>query len=110
MDPLTSLWARFGAVEELQIDDEFRSHMAQRSHYREHRVSVSEIFELFDGEPAFFQNGGTRRAPIIMVGPTARGRLLCVPLEPAGMEGVWRVVTAFEANAGHRQRYQEATQ
>jgi hypothetical protein len=110
VDRLIRLWEHFGAVEELQIDDEFRSHMRERGVYREHRVSVAEIFESLEGAPAFFENGGAHRAPIIMVGPTMHGRLLCVPLEPAGVFGVWRVVTAFEANAGHRQRYQEAMQ
>lgn len=84
--------------------------MRERSFYAEHRVSVAEILEAFNGNPAYFENGGTRRAPIIMVSPTLHGRLLCVPLEPTGTDGVWRVVTAFEANASHQQRYREATE
>lgn len=73
------LFERYGAVEELQIDDEFRTHMANRATYREHRVSVAEIFEVHEGNPRYFENSGTRRAPVIMVGPTSQGRILVRP-------------------------------
>ena len=53
MDPLAHLWQHFGTVEELQIDDEFRSHMQERGFYQEHRVSIIEILEIFDGAPSF---------------------------------------------------------
>lgn len=107
MSDTSHLLDRYGSVEELQVDDDFRRHMAERSFYKEHRVTISEILEVFDGRPSFFANGGSKRAAIIMVGPTTRGRILCIPLEPTGLFGVWRLVTAFEANASHRARYQE---
>jgi hypothetical protein len=81
--------------------------MTERATYARHQVSMTEILEVHGGDPRYFMNSGTHRAPIIMVGPTAAGRWLCVPLEPAGQSGVWRPVTAFEANAHHRGKYSQ---
>lgn len=65
-----------------------------------------ELVQVLEGAPQFFENvGSDRAAPVIMVGPTASGRMLVVPIQPTGRRGVWRPVTAFEANAHHKRRY-----
>ena len=87
----------------------FLEHMAERATYDKHRVSLKEITEVLIGQPEYFLNEVERRAPLIMVGPTLENRILVVPIEPVGREGVWRVVTAFEANTHHKTRYVEET-
>ena len=105
---LDELFGAYGRVEELDFDDAFAGHMAeeQRS-YEKHRVSEQEIREVLAEVPGFFENIGEQRAPIIMLGPTRAGRIIVAPLEPTHRWGTWRPVTAFEANAHHRQRYAE---
>lgn len=98
----------YGAVEELDFDDTFGAHMAsERRRYGKHTVSEREIREVLGGSPRFFENTGRQRAPLIMLGPTRADRVLAVPLEPTHRWGVWRPVTAFEANTHHRERYRE---
>jgi hypothetical protein len=97
-----------GAVEELEFTEEFLEHMRSRGTYEKHVVNVTEILEVHSGEPKYFLNSSTGRAPVIMLGITTDGRWLCVPVEPvSGRKGVWQPVTAFEANAHHRRRYEE---
>ena len=99
-----------GPVEELELDSEYILHQGQRAIYDKHRVSPSEIIETHEGSPEYFENiGEQRRAPLLLVGPTDGGRMILVPLEPTGRWGVWRVVTAFEANSHHRERYHGET-
>jgi hypothetical protein len=95
-------------VEQLEITPEFLAHMARRAFYREHRVSLSELMEVHAGNPRYFRNATGLRAPFVMVGRTAAGRILCVPIEPTASLGLWRPVTAFEANTHHVTRYLQA--
>ena len=99
----------YGRVEELHIDEEFTSHMAkERRQYGKHSVTEKEIRQVHAGAPEYFENEGEgKRAPTIMVGPTDSDRIIVVPIEPTHTIGVWRTVTAFEANAHHRDRYEE---
>jgi hypothetical protein len=109
MDAIESLFLTHGRVEELAFDDRLIDHLNERGTYAKHVVSLAEILEVHQGRPRYFLNtgSGARRAPAIMLGLTARGRCLCVPIEPVGSDGVWRPVTAFEANAHHREKYEE---
>ena len=106
MGEVAQLFSEHGEVEELDVDDDFLAHLTERATYAKHNVTLTEILQVHAGQPKYFTNVGTHRAPIIMVGPTFAGRLLCVPVEPTNRHGVWRLVTAFEANAHHRLRYQ----
>ncbi len=99
------LFKQFGYVQELEFDDAFKAHLRRRASYEKHRVSIREINEVLLGIPAYFVNALSGRAPLIMVGPTLRNRFLCVPIEPTERRGIWRPVTAFEANKHHIERY-----
>ncbi|MBI2917900.1 MAG: hypothetical protein HYY01_07870 [Chloroflexi bacterium] len=110
MDDAEALFSTHGRVEELQFDEAFLQHLAERGTYRKHVVSVQEIVEAHGGTPRYFLNAGTGRAPVIMVGTARSGRCLVVPMEPTGQVGIWRPVTAFEANRHHRQRYEGSEQ
>ena len=105
---ITDILSSSGPVEELELDDALQEHLQERGTYDKHRVSLSEILEVHQLSPKLFTNSSPHgRAPVIMVGPTAAGRFLCIPIEPAGKWGVWRPVTAFEANTHHREKYRE---
>jgi len=108
VDIISQLFRDRGTVDELQFDLEFQEYARERATYAKHRVTVTEIGEVLDYRPRFFVNSG--RAPIAMVGPTLAGRLLVVPVEPTSVRGIWRPVTAFEANARHRKAYEGAGQ
>ena len=73
----------------------------------DHGIDVVEVLEVLDREPRFFVNRAERRASHVMVGPTLAGRLLVVPIEDWG-RGIWRPVTAFDANAWQTRRYRSS--
>ena len=105
MEDVAEVFSRHGEVLALEVDDEFLEHLADRAVYSKHRVTATEVLEVHAGAPKYFENAGRHRAAIVMVGPTVAGRFLCVPIEPTGRIGRWRPVTAFEANAHHKERY-----
>ena len=95
-----------GPVQELELDDALWHHLRDRGTYAKHIVKLTEIVEVHGDVPKLFVNSSaTGQAPIVMVGPTATGRMLCIPLVPTGKWGVWKPVTAFEANTHHREKY-----
>lgn len=75
--------------------------------FADHRVAIIDVLDVLDLEPRLFVNRRARRASHVMVGPTYSGRLLVVPIEEWG-RGIWRPVTAFEANAWQVRRYRSS--
>ena len=105
---LSELFQVAGSVEALELDDTLADHLRQRGTYEKHRVRLAEVIQVLARAPCFFENvGAARTAPVIMVGPTDSGRMLVIPIEPTSHHGVWRPVTAFEANSHHIKRYTE---
>lgn len=86
-------------VVDLAFDD------ANEAKFASHKITVAEVLQVLDGDPRFFRNRADRRASHVMVGPTAGNRLLVVPIEEWGGEGIWRPVTAFSANDSQTARY-----
>ena len=105
--PPEELFKAYGRVEELNIDAGFAMHMAGPGRqYPKHIVTGKEVRQVYSAAPEYFENTGEdRKAPIIMVGPTDAGRMVCVPIAPTHIEGLWYPVTAFEATAHHILRY-----
>jgi uncharacterized DUF497 family protein len=75
--------------------------------FNRHRVSIIEVQQVFEKWPKFYRNRPGARATHVMVGPTSRGRVLVVPIEPLGADGLWRPVTAFQATPGQVSRYRK---
>lgn len=110
MQALDDLFNVHGLVGAIECDAAFIEHMASEGRdYEKHEVTPQEIEEALQIAPVFYKNDEGKRAPLIMVGLTQASRMLVAPLEPTNRRGVWRAVTAFEANAHHRRRYEEET-
>ena len=75
LQEMQELFSVHGRVEELEVDGEFVSHMADIARqYRKHIVSAREVEEVHSTAPEYFKNEGEeKRAPVIMVGPTVSG-------------------------------------
>src|SRR6266498_2575597 len=77
-------------IEELQIDEYNEAEMAH------HNVGRDEIDEVLNGDYRLLRNSGKYpNQPYLMVGRTAAGRWLTIPIGPTEMPGVWRPGTAF---------------
>jgi hypothetical protein len=83
----------------LLFDDENEAKFAR------HGVTLTEVLEVFEKWPRYYVNRPDRRATHVMVGPTLRGRVLVVPIEAWGTDGLWRPATAFPADPGQVSRY-----
>lgn len=88
-------------VTELVFDSENEMKLAVRG------IGPIDVLEVLDGEPRFFVNRRGRRASHVMIGPTLGGRLLVVPIEDWG-PGIWRPITAFDANTWQARRYRSS--
>lgn len=73
----------------------------------DHGVTIMDVLEVMDIQPRFFANRRARRASHVMIDPTRSGRVLVVPIEDWG-RGIWRPVTAFDANGWQAQRYRSS--
>jgi len=61
---IQSIFADNGPVEELELDEELEHHLIERGITEKHIVSFVEILEVLQGNPRFFENLPSRRAPI----------------------------------------------
>lgn len=81
-------------IYDLEVDDENTRHM-----YDRHGVTEEELWEVFDShEVRIVANEGEHRTrrPYAIIGPTAAGRWLYIPIEATSSAGVWRPATAFD--------------
>jgi hypothetical protein len=135
---LEDLFGAYGTVDELELGDRLLEHLRERATFKKHVVSLAEIVQAHEGAPRYYLNEGStagstatatgrpssegtqdnprtgnprdRAAPIVMLGATDAGRILKVPLVPTDYWGIWRPITAFEANTYDRKRYEEGQQ
>jgi hypothetical protein len=68
-------------------------------------VSSDELFEVLYGTPVFPGNQRGWSATLLMIGRTAGGRLLTVPLAPTPTYGLWRPATAWSSSPSEIARY-----
>ena len=88
-------------VREFVFDD------VNEAKFIDHGATIIDVLAALDLEPRFFVNRRARRASHVMVGPAQSGRVLVVPIEDWG-RGLWRPVTAFDANAWQVRRYRSS--
>lgn len=70
-----------------------------------HGVTMREALEVMEGDPKAFRNHSEGGAPWILIGSTIRGRLLTLPLDPTGEQGVWRPRTGYDSSIKEQRRY-----
>jgi uncharacterized DUF497 family protein len=73
-------------------DDENEAHIA------EHGVTIREVNQMVENRHIILRNRRDGRAPLLLVGRTHGGDVLCVPIEATNDPDVWRPVTAFPAS------------
>jgi uncharacterized DUF497 family protein len=78
-------------VRALSWNDETEAHIA------EHGVTPREVNQMVENPHIIVRNRQGRRAPMLLIGRTHGGRVLCVPLAKTRDPGVWRPITAFPA-------------
>lgn len=80
--------------------------MKKRGTNAKHRVKDTEVFAAHQRDkPAYYMSEPGHRALVYMLGETQEKRLILVALVPSKRSGIWEAVTAYEANAHHRDRY-----
>lgn len=88
-------------IRELRWDDWNRTHLA-REH---HEVSEEEVRQVLAGPYLLLTSKTNPRRPMF-IGPTARGRMLVIVLDPEG-EGVYYAVSGRPAHRTERRYYDE---
>ncbi len=86
-------------ISRLRWDDWNRAHIAR------HDVTRDEAEEVCHGP---YIDGEANKGRIILIGPTATGRMLAVILDPEPEPGVYYPVSARPASRKERRQYQEA--
>jgi len=81
-------------IDDLLIDELNEAKMSSHAvgAYEVLEILVEDKFEAFSNPS--HRSGG---APYVLVGPTAAGRFLTVPIDPTPLEGVWRPRTAYDS-------------
>ncbi len=79
------------------IFDEHNEHEMAR-----HGVVADEVDELKWNRNVVLRNHRGEAGSVLLVGETAGGRLLTVPLAPTNDPTTWRPATAFDAGPHHR--------
>lgn len=70
-----------------------------------HQVTAIEVFQVLDGSPVFVRNKKQHQARLIMIGPTAGGRILSVPIAETPVDGLWRPATGWVSTEAEKARY-----
>ncbi len=69
-----------------------------------HDVTVREAYQVLWSKPRAFRNH-SRGAPWIIIGPTASGRMITLPIDPTDEPGIWKPRTAYDSSRKERRRY-----
>jgi|SRR5208337_777563 len=61
--------------------------------------------EVKDGLPLFFPNAIDKAASHLMIGQSGDGRYWVVAIKPTDEDGIWRVITGYEAGPKQIEQY-----
>lgn len=70
---------------------------ANEAHVAKHGIAPRELNQLIENPHIVVRNRKRRRAPLMVIGRTHGGRVLCVPIQATREPDVWRPVTAYSA-------------
>ena len=85
-------------VEALHFDERNEAKLAA------HGVSIREAFQVLEGVPRALRNHG-EGAPWVIIGPTATGRMITLPIDPTDEPGIWRPRTTYDSSRTESRRY-----
>jgi uncharacterized DUF497 family protein len=77
-------------------------------HIAEHGISDIEVDQMLSNAHIVVPNRG-HEPRMFLLGRSNGGRALTVVIEPTRMEGTWRPITAWDADASEERRLKEAT-
>lgn len=69
-----------------------------------HGVSIREAYQVLEGAPRALRNH-SEGAPWVIIGPTANGRMITLPIDPTDEPGIWRPRTASDSSRKESRRY-----
>lgn len=87
---------------------EFEWDEGNAGHVAEHGITDIEIDQMLSNQHLVVPNRG-REPRMFLLGQTDGGRILTVVVEPTRIDGTWRPITAWDANASEKKRLKEAT-
>lgn len=83
-------------MDEIRVTERAREKLAKRSP----RIEEWEPYEVWFNPNVMLRNKKDRAASHRLVGRTDAGRLLTILVAPSNEEGIWDVVTGWDASAG----------
>ena len=69
-----------------------------------HGVSIHEAYQVLWTRPRALRNHSDG-APWVLIGPTASGRMITLPIDPTDEPGIWRPRTGYDSSRKERRRY-----
>jgi hypothetical protein len=72
-----------------------------------HGLAMRDALEVLDEDPRLMLNLSPDGAPYVLIGPTAAGRMVTLPIDPTPEPGVWRPRTGYPSSDSEALRYEE---
>jgi hypothetical protein len=85
-------------ITELEFDEDNEAEMAR------HNIYPIDVLQLLDHPFTVVRNRRDRSGEWLLIGRTAGGRVLTVPLAPTSSEGRWRPITGWDSKRAERAR------
>jgi hypothetical protein len=73
-----------------------------------HGLTMRDALDVLDEDPRLMLNKSPEGAPYVLIGPTAVGRMVTLPIDPTNEPGVWRPRTGYASSDAEAIRYGEA--
>ena len=86
------------AVEGFYFDEQNQAKLAS------HDVTIREAYQVLETAPRALRNH-SQGAPWVIIGPTASGRMLTLPIDPTDDPGIWRPRTGYDSSRKENRRY-----
>ena len=73
-----------------------------------HGLTIRDALDVLDENPRLMKNRSPGGAPYVLIGPTALGRMVTLPIDPTAEPGVWRPRTGYPSSDEEIQRHKAA--
>lgn len=72
-----------------------------------HGLTMRDALEVLDEDPRLMRGSTSENAPYVLIGPTAVGTMVTLPIDPTHEPGVWRPRTGYPSSEREIARYEE---